>query len=97
MAVAVLGSCGGGDSDESSPTPTPTPTPTPVVPGAPTITVAPGEVNVFGGAKVEQKDSTLLIGGEKAAWWTSPRSKVTNVHLTFNGKAFFFDNLLSEE
>lgn len=93
MAVAVLGSCGGGDSDESSPTPTPTP----VVPGAPTITIAPGEVNVFGGAKVEQKDSTLLIGGEKAAWWTSPRSKVTNVHLTFNGKAFFFDNLLSEE
>lgn len=95
MAVAVLSSCGGGDSDESSPTPTPTPTP--VVPGAPTITIAPGEVNVFGGAKVEQKDSTLLIGGEKAAWWTSPRSKVTNVHLTFNGKAFFFDNLLSEE
>lgn len=97
MAVAILGSCGGGDSDESSPTPTPTPTPTPVVPGAPTITVAPDEVNVFGGAKVEQKDSTLLIGGEKVAWWTSPRSKVTNVHLTFNGKAFFFDNLLSEE
>lgn len=93
MTVAVLSSCGGGDSDEFSPTPTPTP----VVPGAPTITVAPGEVNVFGGAKVEQKDSTLLIGGEKTAWWTSPQSKVKTVYLTFNGSPFFFGNQISEK
>lgn len=96
MGVAVLSSCGGSDNDDDF-SPTPTPTPTPVVPGAPTITLAPSEVNVFGGAKVEQKDSSLFIGGEKVAWWTSPNSKVTNVHLTFNGKAFFFDNLLSEK
>lgn len=93
MAVALLGSCGGSDNDDFPPTPTLTP----VVPGAPTITLAPSEVNVFGGAKVEQKDSSLFIGGEKVAWWTSPNSKVTNVHLTFNGKAFFFDNQLSEK
>ena len=68
-----------------------------VQPGAPTITVAMDEVNVFGGAKVEQKDSTLLIGGEKVAWWTSPRSKVANVFLTFNGETFFFGSSLNEK
>lgn len=99
MAVAVHTSCGGGDSDEFSPSPTPTPppTPTPVQPGAPSITVGLSEVNVFGGAKVEQKDSTLLIGGEKTAWWTSPQSKIKTVYLTFNGSPFFFGNQLNEK
>ena len=68
-----------------------------VQPGAPTITVSMGEVNVFGGAVVEQKDSSLLIGGEKVAWWTSPSSKVKTVYLTFNGKSFFFGSKLTEK
>lgn len=94
ISSTLLISCGGGD-DSSSESVTPKP---PVVqPGAPSITVSLGEINVFGGAKIEQVDNSLLIGGEKVAWWTSTDSKVKTVYLTFNGKAFYFGSILSEK
>ena len=85
MTVSVAAGCGGDDDNGGGKA-----APTPYY-SAPSIMVGQSEVTVFGGAKsVEQKDSTLLIGGEKVAWWTSPSSKVKTVSLTFNGIPFSF-------
>ena len=46
---------------------------------------------------MEKVDSTLLIGGEKVASWTSPTSKVSTVSLSFNGTGISFGTQLKEK
>lgn len=63
---------------------------------APTVTVLKSEVCVFGGAKVEQADSSLLIDGEKVAEWKAGSGKVKTVSLTLNGLDISLGTLLNE-
>lgn len=82
MAVVIPAGCGGGDTDDYK---------------APTITVLAAEANVFGGAKVEQTDSSLLIGGEKVAEWKAGSGKVKTVALKFKGQDITLGTILSEK
>lgn len=89
MAVVIPTSCGGGD-DEA-------PKSQFVNAKAPTITVLVPEANVFGGAKVEQADSSLLIGGEKVAEWKAGSGKVKSLELSFNGTPISMGTVISEK
>lgn len=106
MAIVIPAGCGGGSEDEPVKPQPYTPQPDysqpdnpqpPVTYSAPTITVIQREANVFGGAKVEQADSMLLIGGDTIACWTTGNSKLKSVTLTFNGSAISLGTVLSEK
>lgn len=91
MVLVIDAGCAG-DNDALQPEPTPQPSAS-----APTIKVLMTESCVFWGVKVEKADSLLLIGNDTVASWSTGKSKVKEVSLTFNGSAVTFGTLVSKK
>lgn len=91
MVLVIDAGCAG-DNDALQPESTPQPSAS-----APTIKVLMTESCVFWGVKVEKADSLLLIGNDTVASWSTGKSKVKEVSLTFNGSAVTFGTLVSKK
>ena len=91
MAVVIPTGCGGeGDDEPKKPEPT-------VSAIAPKISLLQPMICVFWGAKVEQVDSSLLIGSVKVAEWKAGSGKIKSVELSLNGIAVSMGIVLNEK